>query len=249
MKIKLSPFYVLVALLVLWELSVNIFSIPKYLLPAPSSIFKVFIDDPKTYLYHSSVTLFEALIGFILANIFGFFFAIIFAFNKRVQQMFMPYAIALKTTPIIAMAPILILWTGTGIFSKIVTSSLICFFPILVNAIKGLHSTSNLEIDLFISLKATKLQTFYYLQLPKSFPYLFSAFKISATLSVVGAIVGEFVGATKGIGYLIVVSSYRLETEKMFIGIFASAIIGMLFYTMIALLEKKMVFWKNENNI
>jgi NitT/TauT family transport system permease protein len=224
------------------------FDIQEFILPKPSSVFNTFLHSPKLFIHHSLITSLEAFLGFSIANILGFVIAIIFAFNKTIKTAFMPYAIALKTTPIIAMAPLLIVWAGTGLFSKVIASALICFFPVLVNTIKGLHSTSILEEDLFRSFKASKFQTFWYLNLPKSLPYIFSALKISTTLSVVGAIVGEFVGAKEGIGYIIVVSSYRLETNQMFVGIILSALIGFLFYNIIAFVEPLIIFWRNEKN-
>ncbi len=249
-KIKqyIIPLITFFSLILVWEFSVSLFNIKDFILPKPTSVLNTFLHSPKIYIHHSLITLLEAFLGFSIANILGFIVAVIFAFNKTIKSAFMPYAIALKTTPIIAMAPLLIVWAGTGLFSKVIASALICFFPVLINTIKGLHSTTKLEEDLFHSFKASNIQTFWYLKLPKSLPYIFSALKISTTLSVVGAIVGEFVGAKEGIGYLIVVSSYRLETNQMFVGIILSALIGFIFYNIIAYIEPLIIYWRNENN-
>lgn len=142
------------------------------------------------------------------------------------------------------MAPLLVLWFGTGLFSKIVAAALVCFFPILVNTVKGLGSVNNDALDLFKSYSATKWQIFTKLRLPNSLPYIFSALKISTGLAVVGAVVGEFVGASKGIGYVILVSSYHLETTTMFAAIIMSALAGVLFFWLISVLEKKFIFWE-----
>ncbi|HZX20694.1 MAG TPA: ABC transporter permease [archaeon] len=178
-----------------------------------------------------------------MANTLGFLAGVLFAHSSKLEQGFYPYAIALKTTPIIAIAPLLILWLGSGIESKIASSAIICFFPILVNTVNGLKSADEETLNLLKSYSASKWQIFTKIRLPLAAPYIFSALKISTGLAVVGAIVGEFVGSNQGIGYLILVSSYHLETAKMFAAIFLSAFIGITFFYLITWIEKKVVFW------
>ena len=146
------------------------------------------------------------------------------------------------------MAPLLVLWFGTGITSKIVASAIVCFFPILVNTIKGLKSVDKDYLDLLKSFSAKKYQIFIKLRLPNSLPYIFSALKISTGLAVVGAIVGEFVGAKEGIGFIILTSTYHLETVRMFAAIIMSALGGILFFYLINLIEKHVVFWQKPDN-
>ena len=238
------PILFFVGILLVWEVLVLLFSIPEYLLPKPTSIISEIITNFGSLLSHTGITMFEAIIGYLIANLIGFSVAVIFAHSKTIEKGIYPYAIALKTTPIIAMAPLLVLWFGTGLFSKIVAAALVCFFPILINTVKGLGSVNNDALDLFKSYSATKWQIFTKLRLPNSLPYIFSALKISTGLAVVGAVVGEFVGASKGIGYVILVSSYHLETTTMFAAIIMSALAGVLFFWLISVLEKKFIFWE-----
>jgi NitT/TauT family transport system permease protein len=230
----------------IWELAVRLFDIPVYLLPAPSAVLAV-IDG--SLASHMFVTLMEALIGFVLANILGMITAVIFVHSKPIEKGVFPLAIALKTTPLVALAPLLVVWMGTGYSSKIVASMLICFFPILVNSVKGLKAIEHEAWELFSTYKGTKLEIFWKLRLPTSLPYVFSALKISTSLAIVGAIVGEFVGANKGLGYIVLVSSYHMDTPIMFSAIIASALCGLVLFWGISWLEKKVVFWQRTDEI
>ena len=162
---------------------------------------------------------------------------------KTIKKGLYPYAIALNTIPLIAIAPLLIVWFGTGILSKIIASVIICFFPILVNTVRGLNNFDKETIDLFRSYSATKSQIFTKLRLPASLPYLFTGLKIATGLSVVGSLVGEFIGGNKGLGYIILVSSYRLETINMFGAIMLSTLMGIIFFLIISFIEKRVIFW------
>jgi NitT/TauT family transport system permease protein len=192
------------------------------------------------------VTLGEAIAGFCLGNTMGFAVAVLFAHSRVAEKAIYPYAIALKTTPVIALAPLLVVWFGTGQVSKIVASAVICFFPIIVNATRGLRAADSEALDLFRSLTASNVQIFFKLRLPTALPYIFSALRISSSLSVVGAIVGEFVGAQHGLGYLILVSSYHLETDVMFAAVIAAALGGIAFFGAVSVLEKMLVPWATE---
>lgn len=238
------PIVFSIVIFAVWELLVLALNIPDYLLPPPSMIFSELSTNVNSLLGHMGITMLEATAGYAMGNAMGFGLAILFAHSKYVEKGLYPYAIALKTTPIIAMAPLLVLWLGTGFESKVATAALICFFPIIVNTVKGLHSVDSDAIDLFKSYRANSWQIFTKLRLPMALPYIFSALKISTGLSVVGAVVGEFVGANQGIGYIILVSSYHLETLTMFAGIMVSAIGGIAFFAVVSLLEKKIIFWQ-----
>lgn len=241
-----EPLLIFFGILIAWELFVIIFQMPEYLFPAPTAVAREIIENWSSFLFHTGITMFEAIIGFLIANIVGLIVAISFVYSKTIERGLKPYAIALKTTPTLAMAPVLVLWFGTGIESKIVASALVCFFPILINAVRGMETIDEKALDLFKSLSAGKVQTFLKLRLPNALPYLFSALKISTSLAIVGAIVGEFVGANAGIGYVILVSTFHIETAKMFAAIVMSAIGGILFFFLISLMEKRFIFWYEE---
>ena len=239
----LAPVGFFALIIAVWEILVRAFSVPQYLLPAPSAIAVDFTSSINSLFFHAGITLWEAFLGFLLANALGILVAIAFAHSKTLEKGFYPFAIALKTTPIVAMAPLLILWFGNGIASKVAAAALIAFFPAIVNTTRGLKSVDNEALDLFKSLSASKWQIFSKLRFPTALPYICSALKISTSLAVVGAIVGEFVGANKGIGFVILVSSYHLEIVEMFSAVIAAALTGIIFFGIVSFIEKRVVFW------
>lgn len=221
----------------------QVFTVPQYLLPSPFAIAINFATNINSLLFHTGITLWEAFLGFLLANALGIVVAIAFSHAKILEKGLSPFVIALQTTPILAMAPLLILWFGTGIVSKVVTAALIAFFPAVVNTVKGLKNIDSEASDLFKSLSANKWQVFTKLRFPTALPYIFSALKISTSLAVVGAIISEFAGANKGIGFVILVSSYHLEMVKMFSAVIAAALTGIIFFWVVSFIERKVVFW------
>lgn len=237
------PAIFLLAVIVAWEVVTRAMGIPEYLLPPASTIAARIVENAGSLATHAAITMIEAVLGFMIANIVGFFVGILCAHSRYVEKAIYPYAIALKTTPVIALAPILVLWLGTGMASKIAASAVICFFPILVNATRGLRRVDDEALDLFRSFAASRLAIFMKLRLPNSLPYIFSALKISTSLSIVGAIVGEFVGSQRGLGYLILVASYHLETADMFATVIVAALCGVVFFSLVTLAERRIVTW------
>jgi NitT/TauT family transport system permease protein len=246
---KLAPFYFAAGLVVIWQLVVQYFKIPTFILPLPTMIVTKIFTDFNQFIYNSGITLLESVIGFIIANILGFSVAVICVYSRSVEKGIFPLAIALKTTPIVAIAPLLVIWLGTDIWSKIMASALVCFFPIMVNSVKGLKSVEYEAKELFDIYKASGFEMFLRLRLPSSMSYIMAALKISSSLAVVGAIVGEFVGSSKGLGYLVVISSYHMDTPTLFAAIIGSALIGILLYAVVGFFEKKFVFWNKEEEI
>lgn len=237
------PLLFLVLLLVVWEGSVRVFEVPTYLLPAPSAIFRNF---DQALMQDFLVTFTEALMGFVLAALIAFLTALMFVRSPLMERTLIPVAITLKTTPLVAIAPLLVLWLGTGWASKITAAVLISFFPVLVNSVKGLKAADAEYYELFHTLGASPGQEFRKLRIPYCVPYLFAALKISSSLAIVGAIVGEFVGATQGLGYVIMVSSAHLDTDRVFAAIFSSAFSGVILYQIVAWVERRTVFWQRE---
>ena len=231
-----------VLLLATWQAVVTFEHIPEYLLPSPTAIIET-VD--RSLAVSFAVTFIEALTGFLIASGLAFVIAVIFVRFHTLEEGLFPIAIAAKTTPIVAIAPLLVIWLGTGWWSKIVAAILICFFPVLVNTVKGLKAADLEYRELFETLEASRAQEFRKLRIPFCLPYLFSALKISSSLAVVGAIVGEFVGATQGLGYLIVISSAHLETATLFSAVFAAALGGIAMFYVIGWTERKLIFWSN----
>src|SRR5271170_5484038 len=237
----LTPLAFGLALLVAWQTIVVIGDIPEYLLPSPTAIVAT-VD--RALAVQFAVTFVEALAGFLIASALAFAIATLFVRFHTLEDGFFPIAIAVKTTPIVAIAPLLVIWLGTGWWSKIVAAILICFFPVLVNTVKGLKAADLEYRELFETLGADRGQEFK-LRILFCLPYLFSALKISSSLAVVGAIVGEFVGATQGLGYLIIISSAHLETATLFSAIFAAAFAGITMFYMIGWTERRLIFWSS----
>jgi len=227
-------------LLAAWQAIVVLGQIPEYLLPAPTAILAT-VD--RSLAWQFAVTFLEALAGFLIASLFAFAIAALFLRFHTLEDGLFPIAIAVKTTPIVAIAPLLVIWLGTGWWSKIVAAILICFFPVLVNTVKGLKAADREYCELFETMGADRSQEFRKLRVPFCLPYLFSALKISSSLAVVGAIVGEFVGATQGLGYLIIISSAHLETATLFSAIFAAAFAGIVMFYAIGFAERRLIFW------
>ena len=192
---SLTPIAFALALLTVWQAVVMFAQIPEYLLPSPTAIAAT-ID--RSLATSFAVTSGEALAEFIMASALAFVLATLFVRFHTLEEGLFPIAIAAKTTPIVAIAPLLVIWLGTGWWSKVVAAMLISFFPVLVNTVKGLKAADVEYIELLETLGASRAQEYGKLRIPFCLPYLFSALKISSSLAVVGAIVGEFVGATKG---------------------------------------------------
>jgi NitT/TauT family transport system permease protein len=238
---SLIPMGFILGALVIWEFAVKLLEVPAYILPPPTTIFAAINGD---LFIDLGVTLVEALSGFAIASVCAFVVALLFVRSPMMEKGLFPIAITLKTTPLVAIAPLLVLWMGTGWWSKITAAALICFFPVLVNTVKGLKAADAEYYELFRSMRASQRQEFNKLRIPYCLPYLFSALKISSSLSIVGAVVGEFVGATQGLGYLIMVSSAHLDTDILFSAIFAAAAAGIVLFHTIGWLEQRIIFWQ-----
>jgi len=246
MKRKLMSTIILSSFLIFWEISIRVFNVPEYILPPPSQIVYEIYTNFQSLITHTLITLTEAVSGLLLGLIFAMLISILFTNFKSFKSHFYPYFVSIKTIPIIALAPLIILWFGHGMFSKIIIVALACFFPILINTTKGLTALDQGNLELFKSMKATKLKTFLHLRFPSALPYIFASLKIAATLAVLGAIVGEFIGANKGLGFIMVLSSTYLETSTLFAAIILSSVIGVLLFLVVSIVEKKVVFWIEE---
>jgi NitT/TauT family transport system permease protein len=230
--------------LVLWEWLTSWLAIPRYLMPSPSAIWAEFATKPSGLLYDLCVTALESVGGFAIAIIFAIGAAILFAQSRVMYSSLMPYLIALKAVPLIAIAPLLVIWLGNGFISKAVMVATICFFPIVVNLTRGLRDIPEEQLDLMKSLGANSAQIFVRIRVPNSLPYLFAALKIASTLSVVGAIVAEFAGANEGIGYVILVAALRTDTALTFCGIVLASVLGMLLYYILEFMEHWIIDWE-----
>lgn len=240
---SLSVILTLIGLIALWELLCWVLDIPKYLLPTPIDIIQRIFEDWSMLVRHSSVTLVEIFAGFGLSIIIGIPFAVVVVYSKYFSQAFFPILIGLQCIPMVSLAPLLIVWLGFGMLSKVLIAFLISFFPILVNTIAGLKS---MEKDMFMlsqSLRANSMQVFLHFRLPKALPSIFAGFKVGITLAVVGAVVAEFVSSESGLGYLQLIASSQLDVTLQFCVIVALAVIGLGLYNLVALIERISIPW------
>ena len=227
-----------------WEMLVRVLSIPVYLLPAPSKILTTIWQNPENYIQGSAITFGEALAGLMLGIIAGVLIASILTLLPGLEDGIMTLAILVKSTPLVAIAPLLTLWLGFGVLPKIIITGLLSFFPVLINMIGGLQRVDPPLIDLFRSWNTSRWEMFRFLRVPSSIPYLFSALKIAAPLSMIGAVVAEWTGASGGLGRIMWLAYSNLNLPFLFGAIFILAAAGIILYRLLSWLETKAVFWQ-----
>jgi NitT/TauT family transport system permease protein len=240
---KLTPLVGILAFLLAWQLVVVLWKMPPYLLPSPLAVAVTFVNELPDLLRHGWVTTYEMLAGYALAVSIAIPLAIAITSSARFNEFVMPTLLFFQIVPKVAIAPLFLVWFGVGPTPKILVAFLISFFPIVIDAAVGLRSMSVEMADLARSMGATRMQVFTRFRLPTSLPYLFSGLKVAATLAIAGTVVGEFVGADKGLGYLLLVTNSNMQTALMFATIVALTIIGFVFYYLVELLEGLLIPW------
>jgi len=206
----------LTAVLVVWELACDFWNVPSWLLPAPSRIVAETWEIRSILPLHFAVTFSEVVGGFLIAIVTGVPIAILVVYSNLLRRIIYPVLLMLQSVPKVALAPLLLLWVGYGLLPNMAVAALVAFFPIVINTATGLESIDRELLDLTNSLESGKLKVFWKVRLPWSLPYLFSSLKVAITLSVIGAIVAEFIGADRGLGYLMLTSSGAMKTSVMF---------------------------------
>jgi ABC-type nitrate/sulfonate/bicarbonate transport system permease component len=235
---------ILLLFLAAWEAAARLADIPNWLLPAPSAIAKTGVDIFPDFLPHVLATVKLAAAGYVIGCGFGFLAAVCLHLLPKVKEAIYPFLILSQNIPIIVLAPLLVIWFGFGVLPKIIVITLFCFFPVAVAALDGFQQVPQ-ELKYYMEMAgATKTQMFLKLELPGSLPAVFSGFKISAAYSVMGAVVSEWLGAQKGIGVFMTVSSSSFQTEKVFVAIFVIMALSLLFFLIIVLLEKRLLKWQ-----
>jgi len=228
---------------VVWEWSVRFFAVPQYLLPAPSVIIERMIRVQDLLIENLQSTMTAAILGYLLGTAVAVSLAVLFLYSRTAERALFPWAITIKTIPILAVAPLLTIWLGFGIAPKIAIAALICFFPTLVNTVKGLRSVDRQSMEFLQVVGASRAQTFVHARLFAALPYTFAAAKISASAAVIGAIVAEFTGANVGIGTLIVSAGYQMDATMLFAAIISSSLATIALFYSIVLLERLCLFW------
>jgi NitT/TauT family transport system permease protein len=244
--VRFLPPLSLVVFLIAWEMVVRVGDYPAYILPSPGRIGARLIDmlASGALWQQARVTLIEVLSGLALGVGFASLLGYALAKSVALERVLSPYLVASQAVPIIAIAPLLIIWLGPGMFSKVLISALVVFFPVLINTIVGLRAVPADLRDLMRSLRATRWQTFVKLELPAALPVLLGGLKIGATLSVIGAVVGEFAGADRGLGFLISLANGLYDTPQMFVGVLALIVMALSLYGGVAWLERRLLAWR-----
>jgi len=245
--------FILISLLIglwLWWIFTAYSDIPSFIFPAPDEVWLKLLSVIRdgSLLYHTVVTLQEVLWGLFLGLGAAILIGYILAKSRLIERVLAPYIVASQSIPIVAIAPLLVIWLGPGKFSKILTSALIVFFPVLVNTIVGLRSVPRELYDLMKSLQASPWQRIIKLEIPAAMPVFLGGLRIGATLAVIGAVVGEFVGADKGLGFLVNVGRGLYDTSLVFVSVFTLVFLALGLYGSVVLLESRLLSWQKKNN-
>lgn len=232
-------------LLIIWEVVVRSSDIPSFILPPPSEIIVALYSGVASGLFakHFLVTAFQTVSGFLLAAFIGITVGALVAQFRIVEKTVYPWMVALQTLPKIAVAPLIIIWAGYGVQSKIIIVALVALFPILVNTIVGLKSSDQGKIDLMRSLGASKWDTFRSLLLPNAMPFIFAGLNVAIVLAILGSIVGEFVGSKAGLGNLILESHFQFNIAQMFAILVVLGVFGVIMSTAMRSVQNRVLFW------
>ena len=239
----LIPPGIITSVFVIWELSVSLFDVPVWLLPAPSDILVEGKENYSLLWHHTLVTLKEVVFGFLVALGVGLVLAFCMVFSRAFERAVYPFIVASQTIPIIAIAPLLLIWVGYGITPKIIVVALISFFPIVVNTMDGFKAVDSDAMNMMRTFGASRWQIFTKLQLPNSLPYLFTGMKIAIVVSVIGAVIGEWVGASEGLGYLMTRSIPQFQTDRVFAAMFILSFLGIILFMLVIALRRVIVPW------
>jgi NitT/TauT family transport system permease protein len=238
----LPPLILGVLMLALWEGTVRVFAIPSYLLPGPVVIASTLMADWRTLLESWWITMSIAIAALAAAVVLGVGLAVLFSASKWVERSFFPYAVILQVTPIVAIAPLIIVWVNDVRLSLLICAWIVAFFPILSNTTLGLNSADRNLVDLFQLYRASRLQKLRYLQLPAATPYFLAGLKVSGGLSLIGAVVAEFVAGTggeqSGLAYRILEAGYQLKIPRMFAALALISLSGIVLFLALSLLSR-----------
>ncbi|MBL8837186.1 MAG: ABC transporter permease [Alphaproteobacteria bacterium] len=240
---RLMPLVGAGTLLAVWAALVYGLEVPPYIAPSPLRVVETLYMRFGMLMTNLAPTAIEAISGFLLGNVVAIIIATVFVHQKTLEEAFFPMIVLINTIPVLAKAPILVLLLGNGIEPKIAIAALICFFPTLVNMVRGLESVNPQAMELMRVLSASKREVFFKLRLQNSLPYLFSALKIAASTAVIGAIVGEWIGTTVGIGALLIHAMYNFDSALLYATAIVGACFSVAFYFVITLIERLVVRW------
>ena len=244
---RLLPALGIVGLIALWWAVVAMFDVQPFIAPTPGAVAMTLWNKRAVLLGNLVPTATEALSGFLTGNLVAIGVATLFVHNRRLQEIFFPVVVMFNSIPVVAKAPILVLIMGNGVSPKIAIAALVCFFPTLVNSVRGLEAVNPQALELMRVLSASRREVFFKLRVYAALPYLFSALRIAASMSVIGAVVGEWIGATQGIGAMIIQATYNFDSALLYAAITMSACLSGLFFMVIVALERMIIRWQPDH--
>lgn len=228
-----------------WEAAVRLLEVPAFILPAPSSVAMALWRGTVNglYLHHGWATLTETLLGFALGCTIALVLGTAVALNRYVEYFLYPYIVMFQAMPKVALAPLIIVWFGLGLTSKVMNAALVAFFPLLVNTIVGLRSADEDRVNLMRAMTASEMQIFRMLRVPNALPFLMAGLELAMIFALIGAIVGEFVGAEKGLGMLIQSMNFTLDVAGQFSVLFILSLLGLALNRAVTMIRRKVLFW------
>ncbi len=241
------PLLAFLAVLAFWQLITVVFHVPQYLAPSPLQVVNALRTQWNTLAINAWPTLLETLGGFIVGDVIAIVIAVGFVHNRTFQQTVYPLAVTIRTLPIVAISPIIVLLLGLGFTSKVAIAALITFFPTLVNMVDGLNAVDPQALELMHVLSASRWEVFRHLRWPTSLPYLFTALRIASTAALLGAIIGEWIGSNSGLGYLILAATYDYRTPLLYATMVVASAMALALFGMVSLVERLAVPWRQKS--
>jgi NitT/TauT family transport system permease protein len=245
----LLPLAVIVVILGIWQAVVEIFGLKPYFIPSPTDIAKTFWDNAASIGNNTVPTVLQAVTGFAIGNALAIVLSIWFVHVRSARRALYPLAIILQSIPLVALAPVAIVTLGTGFTTKVVMTGIISFFPTLVNMMRGLDSVDPNLVELFKSVHASRASVLWKLRWPSALPYLFSGLRITASASVIGAIIVEWIGSDTGLGYMVINSTYQFNTPLLWASLVASSLLVLVAFGLVAVAERLLVPWRTSANL
>ena len=249
MKTFIKFLFSFVIFIVTWWIIQYLTKTPSYILPSPYIVFLSIMNNLDLLIYHSFITFYEILIGFLLGIIFGMYTGILFIISKSTRRWLLPFIILTQAIPIFAIAPILTLWVGYGIWSKIIMTILIIYFPITISFYDGLKRIDPMIVNLAKLMGANTFTMLLKIRIPFALPQLSSGLKLAAAFAPMGAVIGEWVGSSKGLGYLMLYASGRVQIDLMFASIIILAIFTVTLYNIVTVVTNQLTKWDPKSHL
>lgn len=244
----LRPLAVAAGILAVWQLAVSVFEIAPFILPGPVSVIAVGVERFGTLIGHAGITLMEILLGLVFGTLLGAGSAVVMAYFRRARSWLLPVLVVSQAVPVFALAPVLVLWFGYGVAPKVAMATLIIFFPVTAAFYDGLRRTEPGWVDLARTMGASRAAVLRQIRLPAALPAFASGMRVAAAVAPIGAVVGEWVGSSAGLGYYMLLMNGRVQTDAMFAALFILAIMAVALYFLIDAVLRRLVSWQPDTD-